>query len=393
MSDFSAAPSALGYFFQARKALFAILDSHEDADVVVEGLDDIQLSTSSGRLTLEQLKQHLGRVANLTDASSDLWKTLRVWSTHLAAGLFDPAVTSLMLVTTGTAPVGSIASLLRDGPDRNIDGARDRLNAVAQGSTNAGLREAFAAFTALTNSQQTELLESVWVCDSTPSILDIESEIKLQIRYATRRQFLDAVYERLEGWWFGRITQQLAATAARTPISHTEVALKLIDVAEQFQEDALPIDFLDAKPDELDGDSDQRLFVRQLRAVNKSKERIEFAITDYYRAFSQRARWLNEDLLIDTDLDDYENRLFEAWSRYQTMLRDEDGLDTNDAAQCISFGSKLLRWMEFEADIPIRPKVTEGYVMRGSYHMLADRTEPRIWWHPMFLERLAKVTR
>jgi hypothetical protein len=44
--------------------------------------------------------------------------------------------------------------------------------------------------------------------------------------------------------------------------------------------------------------------------------------------------------------------------------------------------------MEFTANFPIRPLVTEPYVMRGSYHILANEEKPRVWWHPKFLERL-----
>jgi len=54
-------------------------------------------------------------------------------------------------------------------------------------------------------------------------------------------------------------------------------------------------------------------------------------------------------------------------------------------------GREILRWMEMTADIRIRANVTEPYVMRGSYHMLANRRQPPVWWHPQFMQRLAAV--
>jgi hypothetical protein len=54
-------------------------------------------------------------------------------------------------------------------------------------------------------------------------------------------------------------------------------------------------------------------------------------------------------------------------------------------------GRKVFKWMEQETDIRIRDKVTEPYVMRGSYHMLADQKRPRVHWHPKFLERLTQL--
>ena len=62
---------------------------------------------------LLQTKHHVDRVARLSDASPDLWKTLRVWA---EAAKNDPSLPSrarLVLVTTAAAPVGSAASLLR----------------------------------------------------------------------------------------------------------------------------------------------------------------------------------------------------------------------------------------------------------------------------------------
>jgi hypothetical protein len=56
----------------------------------------------------------------------------------------------------------------------------------------------------------------------------------------------------------------------------------------------------------------------------------------------------------------------------------------------------LYNWGEFETgkieSLRIRARVTEPYVLRGSFHILADtKPEPRVYWHPRFLERLGKV--
>ncbi|MBZ5604701.1 MAG: efflux RND transporter permease subunit, partial [Acidobacteriia bacterium] len=43
------------------------------------------------------------------------------------------------------------------------------------------------------------------------------------------------------------------------------------------------------------------------------------------------------------------------------------------------------------ADLRIRPNVSELYVMRGSFHILANKPAPSVWWHPKFLERLSEI--
>ena len=50
----------------------------------------------------------------------------------------------------------------------------------------------------------------------------------------------------------------------------------------------------------------------------------------------------------------------------------------------------MLAWAE-RAAIGIRPGVTEPFVVRGSFHMLADEAPPRVGWHPEFHDRLAKI--
>ena len=42
----------------------------------------------------------------------------------------------------------------------------------------------------------------------------------------------------------------------------------------------------------------------------------------------------------------------------------------------------------------IRERVTEPYVVRGAFHILANASpSPRVYWHPRFLERLRRTSR
>jgi hypothetical protein len=81
MSEFSARPSALGYLYQVRYALFAILSiENDETKLHIEALDDIDLETEGTPTELLQLKHNsLKRTANLTDTSQDFWKTIRIW--------------------------------------------------------------------------------------------------------------------------------------------------------------------------------------------------------------------------------------------------------------------------------------------------------------------------
>lgn len=108
MATFSAAPQALGYLYQARAALFLLLQSHEDAVLRVEALDDIELTGAAEPKspTLVQLKHHTVS-NNLKNSSSDLWKSIRVWSEQFVSNSFSLGTTCIALFTTSSEPSGT----------------------------------------------------------------------------------------------------------------------------------------------------------------------------------------------------------------------------------------------------------------------------------------------
>ncbi len=147
--------------------------------------------------------------------------------------------------------------------------------------------------------------------------------------------------------------------------------------------------------EEIDTEADPRLFVVQLREIGISSSRIRSAILDYYRAFEQRSAWARENLLVSGEVEGYEDRLADEWNRYKDVVFEKLKDDSAEDALCEA-GATLYNWAEFETgkveSLRIRTGVTEPYVLRGSFHILADATpEPRVYWHPRFLDRLAEV--
>jgi hypothetical protein len=59
-------------------------------------------------------------------------------------------------------------------------------------------------------------------------------------------------------------------------------------------------------------------------------------------------------------------------------------------------GQALYRWADLESGnsstLRIRERVTEPYVVRGGFHILANtRPLPRVYWHPRFLSRIGNL--
>lgn len=185
---------------------------------------------------------------------------------------------------------------------------------------------------------------------------------------------------------------QLLAGERTVPIAGVEVSDKLSSMAEEYRNDNLPITFRQRRPDEIDIANDPRMFVEQLRALDLSTTRLQNAIIDYYRAFEQRSSWARENLLVSNEIEEYEDRLIDEWTRYKEVTF-ETITDKSDDAACLAAGRELYRWAELETTaLRIRERVTEPYVVRGAFHILANaRPQPHVHWHPRFLEQLARI--
>ncbi len=394
---YSAGDQGLGYIYQARLALLHLLQLPEDSTVFLEKDDDLDFIDGDGGKSLASLK-HKAVGDRMTDLSTDFWKSANIW---LARYKRDGRATSnlrFFLFTTGTVSTNSfLARLLPDQPVASGDVATltEIANAALAKSTSKQIAPIATAFNELSDLEKQDFLERILILDGSPRITDIPAIIRDKHMRSIRREHREFVFERLEGWWTDAVIKQLTGTRAEGIFGY-EVSDKLSNIAEEYKTDNLPITFLGKVPaDEIDTEADPRLFVVQLREIGISSSRIRSAILDYYRAFEQRSAWARESLLVSGEVEEYEDRLADEWNRYKDFafekLRDDSAEDALREA-----GATLFTWMEFETrkleSLRIRARVTEAYVLRGSFHILADaKPEPRVYWHPRFLDRLVEV--
>lgn len=383
-TSFSAADSALGYLYQVRQALLSSLQrlaQDQTFALYLETLDDVVFDSAGSALELLQLKHHCERAANLTDASPDLWKTLRVWMEGRAKGSIPPDA-QLLLVTTSDVGLGSAASKLMVR-ERDEAKALKLLNQTATTSTNDTNEPAYKLYRALTDAEKSSLLGTVVIAPKAPSITGVGEGIRAEARLSVRREHLDSFVARLEGWWFGRTLRQLS-DATSPPILSSEIESEIDDLREQFKRDALPVD-RDILESEVDAATyDNAVFVHQARLTGVRSTRILTAISDYYRAFNQRSRWMRDELLLVGELDSYERLLREEWALHFARVADDLGDGAAEDAKR-SAAQRTYAWVE-DSCYPIRPQVRHPSMTRGSFHILADAL--KVGWHPEFMERL-----
>ncbi len=394
---YSAGEQGLGYVYQARLALLHLLQLPEDTAVFLEKDDDLDFVGGDGGKSLASLK-HKAAGDRLTDLSTDFWKSVNIWLVRYKRDGRAASNLRFFLFSTATVSVSSfLVRLLPDQPVASSDAATltELANAALAKSKSQLIDPIATEFNELSDPEKQDFLERILILDGSPRIDDIPTTIRDKYMRSIRREHREFVFERLEGWWTDAVIKQL--TGAKTEgIFGYEVSDKLSNFAEEYKADNLPITFRGKTPaNEVDTETDTRLFVAQLREIGISSSRIRSAILDYYRAFEQRSAWARENLLVSGEVEEYEDRLADEWNRYKDVafekLKDDSAEDALREA-----GATLYNWAEFETgkieSLRIRVQVTEPYVLRGSFHILADATpEPRVYWHPRFLDRLGKV--
>lgn len=388
-SLFSAAEQGLGYIFQPRFALLKVLELSEDCVVYIERNDDIEFVEKDGQISLTSLK-HKALGDRLSNLSTDFWKSVRIWLAHYNATGRAASNALFLLFTTA---VISKDSFLEDFTETPADGEkRAKLASCALATSES--KEITKIKTDLANLSADEVSDfyaRITIFPDTPRINEIPALINHRL-ITVRRESRQDLFERLEGWWLNQVIQLLTGER-KEPIKVQEVTDKLAVLADDYKVDNLPITFGDRLPENgVDAHNDPRRFVDQLRALNLAAERIQFAIIDYYRAFEQRSSWARANLLVSDEIEKYEDKLVDEWARYRALVCENISNDSQEE-QCIRAGRDLYKWAEQSTGrLRIRERVAEPYVVRGTFHILANGSPtPRVHWHPRFLQRLAKV--
>ena len=385
---YNASRQYLGYLYQARFALLKLFSLPEDNYLLIEKEDDISFGETNGRRTLASLK-HKAQGDRLTNQSKDFWKSVRIWlSAYLNSGKQNSSDFYLLFTTAETSTSSFLRGFIDDKvPSENRLLGFERELGAGSSDLNAEVRELFQR---LNQVEKSDFLRRIYIVDGSIRIEDIPAAIKGSHMRTIRPLHRDPIYERLEGWWDDLVIKILS-NERRDPIQGIELSDKLNQLSEQFKDDNLPIDFRRGRPEE-PNQYDGLIFVYQLRAISISEERVQDAILDYYRAYMQRASWARENLLRYDEIEIYEERLVGEWRQYRNALLDDLPAEASEA-DLKKHGKELYNWAVFQTnELRIRERVTEPYVTRGSYHMLANEMPvPKVYWHPHFLTQIKSI--
>jgi hypothetical protein len=363
--DHSAGASALGYLYQSAWALLELLrrsPNEPDAQVSIELFDDVAWDVDGSPTERLQLKHQLNLSASITDKSTALWKTIRVWLDD--ATPTDPTGALLVLVTTAVAPDDTGVRCLRPA---TLD-----------------LTEA-QRFLELSHAERQVFVSRMRLLDGSPAVQDIDAEIRKELRWTMPRGHEDAFMEMVWGWWHREALGMLRRI--RGAVGVGEVLDHVSEIRDQFANDRLPtfIALSDVDPAAVEQMLGDRTFVAQLRLIDWPEQNLQRALIDYYRANVQQTRWVDDDLIGLQELVDFGTELVDEWkSEFEFMKMELAEAATDDELKAA--GVALLRKLLESTEIKVRPRYDELFFARGVRHELADRMQ--VGWHPNYAELL-----
>jgi len=295
--------------------------------LTIERYDDVAFESEGRPRELLQSKHHIAGLGDLTDRSSDLWRTLRVWVDAVESGDAALPGSTFSLLTTATAPPGSAASMLR-GEDRNVSTALSTLELVAAAGGNQANALAYEAFLRLDGDRRRALVAAIVVLDHAPGLADVMPMLINELGWILRPRFREPMATRLLEWWDRRVIEHLLG--GQLPIEAEEVYYELDALRDEFAAADLPIDVSREDADARELGEDERIFVQQLQLLAMSSRPLELAIRDYKRAYMQRARWTDDALVSSRELRRYEERLLDEWEQTSSTAWEGVGMDEDD---------------------------------------------------------------
>ena len=386
-STFSAKEPALGYYYQIIRGLVLLLVENRMASPCLsfECLDDISIE-DEGNVALYQAKLHIKPV-QLTDRSTDFWKTIRVWSEGIKNGCFNPSETIFTLITTASIPEGSFLNLFFSDKEEDRKKIIATMESIATETTNKENKPGYDAFSALTEEQKQTLIGNIRITDSNVSIDDTMEQLKYRLELSAPIGALDSFIDSVLGWWFRNSVDMLQAGTKQT-ISKAAVNNYIQACRDQIRADALPDEFFEKV--EIDDaaleESKDKTFVKQLTLVDATKREKKTAISDYKRAYGQRSKWLRDGRVAQSEYDSFDANLQEEWqSRFDMMLDDTEGQGEEERKTA---GHMFYRenYVAPQYQLPLFRNNASGYITKGSYQILSN--DKTIGWHPDYKDLL-----
>lgn len=384
----------LGYVYQILSALLLLISNQNpDSKICIEKFDDVAFMEGNTPKEMLQIKHHIKSKGNISDKGIDFWRTIKSWVDYLENKNDINDETKFLIITTENIGEDSLASYLQQSQNRNTVKALERMICIAKSSGNTNNQKYYDAFLSLSLKKQEYLVNDIYIYGFAPNCDEIKNSIMPYLRIATLPQHEESVYYKVVGWWIRKIIECLNSNDL-VFISYRQLQKIIFDFEDEYRSNSLPIDVNPSyEPTEYELNQlipDRRIFIAQLELLSMNNEHLKRCIKDYYNAYSQRSRWIREQVLFVNELDKYEARLIDEWDRLFINMKEEleEYGDNIPDKKKIEAGRKLFGKIE-ELNIPIRERIFDPFIMRGTFHGLSN--DLKVGWRIDFFERLCDL--
>lgn len=366
-----------GYLYQCRLALLQGLKLgkiNPNGQISIEKFDDVAFENEDDLAECLMQAKHSINPASMTDTSTDVWKTIRIWAEKTQQDPQFPTTTKFFLITTTTAIEGTALSKLRaENSKEEREEARLLLLTAAKTSTNKVTQAGREVFLALTVDSQKALLAAVVVFDQSPNLVDMRSELESELYYSSPDN-ISLIVDTVEGWWFSSVARSLLKEG-QPSIPVQNILQKLEEISGLIRRKELPILNIGDTPDYSETDEGS-IYVQQMRVIELPESTIRRGVKDYYKAQTQRSKWARENLLLDGESEYFDQKLEDQWARKFDQENDVTPAPDENAKK--QAGKNLFYWSQ-NIQIPFR-NIVETWITTGSFHSLANRV--KVGWHP-----------
>ena len=375
----SNAPGQLfGYSLQFPRALLRLLQSGMGTKIGVEVCGDVSVFFPEGIILTEEVKSSLLRDV-LTDTSINLWKTFYNWINAIINNEFNVETDKFILYTNHTVSDNSIVLKLdraKESKDINsiVQVSLNKLEKISKEQnvfkymnfvlkTNIHIfKEIIPNFELITDNKADDVYDS------------IRNEIRKKIVQEPQIEYL---LNFLTGWLQTTINQRIASGKPAI-ISFSEFESHFLQLFTRIRSKQELIDYALSKipaRDELIRKASKRpVYVRQLEIIKSSQDEIIEAVSDYFRADTNRQEWIEKAIIDENSMQDFQDRLYSFYQNSKRQICLTGSRETpENQGQLLLLECKKRQERIANIDPPDK-------TVQGSYHVLAD--EPRLGWHP-----------
>lgn len=224
-------------------------------------------------------------------------------------------------------------------------------------------------------------LKKIYILDRNITIDNISEAIEERLSKTVTKINRGKMAKEIEKWWSVRVVKALKE---KKEISKQELTFQVEDFIRRISENKFIVS-LDARnkipSEELEKNKREgSIMLEQINLIDKKSFRKKKALNEFWSARIQRNSWIEEDLSVINELEDYDFKLVEEWEyKFETKVDVENLLEKEK----MEIGKDIYDYSVREGYLKIQPKIEEWKnksFVAGSYQILSN--DLKVGWHP-----------